>query len=721
MSEHTSTVRGSNDSSVANVRHAEIARAAEAITGRWLEVGSPDLPRALEEHPEISQDRSVFLDLVLHEYRGRARLSKGISPDDYCRRFPGLDSDLLQSIHRLIEVEQWAARDDGLAALLRDDWPKAGDRFCGFELIEEIGRGAMARVYLCTQRELGSRSVVLKVTRQLRDEASVLGKLEHPAVVPVYSVGRDDQTGLAWICMPYLGRHTLQSLLSRDQGRLAGTAEGVSGESEIWPEIKGCATREEKVAAIFSQVADGIAYLHSNGLLHGDIKPSNVLITDGGDAVLIDFNLATELSGGAGVIGGTLPYMSPEQLSAIARGGGDALCAVTAGTEAFSFGVMLHQALTGALPYGVGGSDAGVKQLAASLLEAQASLETLGVEGKSTNVDRPLRRVIASCLERSAEARLSDFVLIREELLRYLGPAQRVKRLSRRRPLATAASLCLLVVIAGGALFFSAEARRSSLVRRAETLSEKSDYSSAVRLLAPYVKANRADYEVSRLLAKSLLYDGDPQAAFDLYTDSYRANKHSHDLAMAAFCQASLRNHAVAAGIYEMVLDSGVEDPQVYKNLVSSYFVLQADGYDRETSMRIGSLLMAARQIDPDDEATSLLMLRHYLGEHDGGRRALPDYPLGIARLHSGNGCLEFCKLGARFISIRAASDEELLAYGWPCLKRLAEYVGQTRAESYLTGREADRYRQLSLYEQQPDSPARIAPPYPRIRQAPVF
>ena len=96
------------------------------------------------------------------------------------------------------------------------DFPRVGDIFCNYPLLAELGRGALARVYLAQQPDLAQRLVVLKVTQRSTSEADKLARLQHTGIIPVYSIHRQGE--LTCICMPYLGALTLANLI--DDGRL---------------------------------------------------------------------------------------------------------------------------------------------------------------------------------------------------------------------------------------------------------------------------------------------------------------------------------------------------------------------------------------------------------------------------------------------------------------------------------------------------------------------
>ena len=93
-------------------------------------------------------------------------------------------------------------------------FPEAGETIGGFYLVEELGRGAFARVFLARERQLADRLVALKVTRKGSREPQALARLQHTHIVPVHSHRVDPATGLHLLCMPYFGRVTLAGVLA---------------------------------------------------------------------------------------------------------------------------------------------------------------------------------------------------------------------------------------------------------------------------------------------------------------------------------------------------------------------------------------------------------------------------------------------------------------------------------------------------------------------------
>lgn len=206
-----------------------------------------------------------------------------------------------------------------------------GKRLGQYRIKAILGKGAMATVFKAHQPSL-DRYVAIKVlppsfaaenpafTKRFQREAKAIARLYHPNILPVYDFGiyRD----YSYIVMRYV--------------------EGARSLSQVIP----AALTTEQIIDLISQVASGLAYAHAQGVIHRDVKPSNVLL-DAGWALLSDFGLvkvhevATQLTDvGKGI--GTPAYMSPEQAQ------GDA---VDHRTDIYSLGVMLYEMLTGTIPH----------------------------------------------------------------------------------------------------------------------------------------------------------------------------------------------------------------------------------------------------------------------------------------------------------------------------------------------------------------------------------
>jgi serine/threonine protein kinase len=263
--------------------------------------------------------------------------------------------------------------------------PGEGEEFLGFRLLRLLGRGAFGRVFLARQAALADRPVVLKIGPDLGGEPEKLAQLQHTHIVPIYSV---HQSGtLQAVCMPFLGALTLadieQDLRSRASVPLSGREllsslrQRPAQPASSWPKVSADqpAVLEwprpaqappsailkkleglsyvEAVLWLGCCLAEGLAHAHERGIFHRDVKPANVLITDEGQPMLLDFNLAADtkltLSAREALIGGTLHYMAPEHLRAFQ---GDAAAEVDGRADIYSLGLILYELLTGQAPFG---------------------------------------------------------------------------------------------------------------------------------------------------------------------------------------------------------------------------------------------------------------------------------------------------------------------------------------------------------------------------------
>lgn len=274
-------------------------------------------------------------------------------------------------------------------------YPRVGETIAGYPLVHRLGEGAHSRVFLARQPDLVSRLVVLKVTPQSTEESDQLAQLQHTNIIPIFSIHLEK--GLSCICMPFLGSTTLADLSARSDRWtfLDGPAEELvstilerkfatihvrSGDKmESKSQLENCEPNDidcvaKKVAslpiesltpahagltkllelnysdAFLSLVigaVDGLAHAHERGIIHRDLKPANILITDDGRSVLLDFNLAVSAEEGESrLVGGTLPYMSPQQLEAI-----ETSAPADTRDDVFSVGVVLYEILSGELPF----------------------------------------------------------------------------------------------------------------------------------------------------------------------------------------------------------------------------------------------------------------------------------------------------------------------------------------------------------------------------------
>ena len=342
-----------------------------AELGLRRDAGEPvDLAAYRDLHPDLGDEG--FVAIIYEDFCLREDAGEAVEPADYHTRFPDLSPRLRRvfDIHGLIG----AAGSTGSMSIGPGShapavpFPEAGQTIAGFHLVEELGRGAFARVFLAQERQLADRPVALKVARAGSREPQTLARLQHTHIVPVHSYRTDPATGLHLLCMPYFGRVTLAQLLADGSTRRARSGadliatldrlgprdDGGTGPSRSAGRLALAGRSYARAIAWWgARLAEALEHAHDRGVLHRDIKPSNVLLTDDGMPMLLDFNLAGEpWLDDPGVelakLGGTLDYMAPEHLEALADGLDDG---VDARSDLYSLGVVLHEALAGSRPF----------------------------------------------------------------------------------------------------------------------------------------------------------------------------------------------------------------------------------------------------------------------------------------------------------------------------------------------------------------------------------
>ncbi len=211
-----------------------------------------------------------------------------------------------------------------------------GERFGRYQILTELGRGAMGVVYKARDPKI-NRVVAVKTIslagqppeeeldyrERFFREAEAAGRLSHPGIVTIFDMGEEPETRTPYIVMEFVGGQSLDKLLARNDNKLP----------------------VEKALQLTLELAEALDCAHAQGVVHRDLKPANILITEDGRAKIADFgvaklNLANQSLGGR--VLGTPAYMSPEQLN------GDA---VDGRSDLFSLGVILYTILTGYRPF----------------------------------------------------------------------------------------------------------------------------------------------------------------------------------------------------------------------------------------------------------------------------------------------------------------------------------------------------------------------------------
>ncbi|MFO1076425.1 MAG: bifunctional serine/threonine-protein kinase/formylglycine-generating enzyme family protein [Planctomycetota bacterium] len=331
------------------------------------------------------------------------------------------------------------------------------DRLGEFRLLRRLGGGGMGVVFEAEQTSL-SRRVALKVIRpellyfegareRFRREIQAVARLSHPAVVPVLASGEQD--GVPFYVMELLAGRTAQDIVAGLAGRDPAQLDGSclrevldAADAEATDPFHG--TWWQVCARLVHAVALGVRHAHVRGIVHRDIKPSNVMITPHGQAVLLDFGVASVAGSREFTRSGSTPgspaFMSPEQLR------GDA---VDERTDVYSLGATLWHLLALAQPF------RGVDDLQRIVAGDLPSLRA-----KNREVPRELELVVRTATDRDRERRYSDMEAFANDLqavlrrrpirARRLGLGLRAWRWSQRHR--AAATLLGTLVLVGAAL-----------------------------------------------------------------------------------------------------------------------------------------------------------------------------------------------------------------------------------------------------------------------------
>lgn len=602
-----------------------VNRTAEEIRKRWSRGESPDLATLLSEHPELKAHRSVFLDLAHDEFCRRVEAGEAVDTDEFCRQFPSFQNSLymLIEVNRLLRLDPQSPTTDGAPG-----WPTAGESFLGYSLLSEIGRGAFARVFLASEPALGGRFVVLKIAPHGGGEAEVAGRLRHRNIVPIHSVKEDAATGLSAICMPYLGQATLCDLLDHafsngciptDTQVIADTFHEVHDDSvarEIHDTDRSLlrGTYVEAIVRIVAQLADALAYTHARGICHRDLKPSNVLLSIEGRPLLLDFNLSADGEWNAWRVGGTLPYMAPEQLHGLVHGIRGQAIPPDPRSDVYSLGVIAYQLLCGALPFGPLPRGSSIEEVAEGLLKQHES-GPRPIRGHNRQVDRSLGNLIESCLARCPDDRPPSAEALARSLRRQLTPWRRGRRWAGNHPRWVVAIVATLLAasLAGGAFLALRDPYNVRQLNQGLRYAEQGQYQLAARCLDESLEAEprspKALFARGQVRQELGLYD---MAAVDFH-EAWRIEPKAELHVYQGFCASKLNQHNKARIHYEKALEAGLRQPDLLNNLGHECIRLnRLDDAER--------YLNEALEADPDLQAAhNNLVLLHVHRSAAGG------------------------------------------------------------------------------------------------------
>lgn len=365
----------------------------------------------------LPQDQIPF-DLVLEEVQ--LRRAQGDKPiwADYRQRFPELGDT----------IGKWLAGGDTQEnpTGTTNTVPKLeiGSQIDDFLILKQLGQGAFASVYLAKQLSM-QRLVALKATVRGSEEPQALSQLDHTNVVRVFDQRRVPDPPTILLYMQYLPGGTLADcikqvrqlppslwnggqILESINSCLLDANQTVPEQSKIRQRISDM-NWAEVVAWIGIQLAEGLDYAHSKNVLHRDVKPANILLSAEAVPKLADFNVSCSgLSGRAGAaahFGGSLAYMSPEQLQ-VADPTDDSLAAedLDARSDLYALGIVLWEFWQGKRPWVAKDIASSWTEAVAQQLESRRS-EPQVVRPAASAGERVLEKVLRGLLQVAPEDR----------------------------------------------------------------------------------------------------------------------------------------------------------------------------------------------------------------------------------------------------------------------------------------------------------------------------
>ena len=351
-------------------------------------------------------------------------------------------------------------------------------QFGSWRRLERVGAGGMGEVYLAREVETGQLAAIKLVRAdhlwfeaarvRFQREVEAVSRLDHPGIVHVLAVG--EEQAMPWLALEWVGGASLEEFLEE----LRGLPPETLGVLDVERAVRSVSAQRphsepareqafpgrsyvECVVRLVLRVAAALHYAHEQGVLHRDVKPSNVLVTPAGRVLLADFGLAlprgVERVTRTGAWLGSLPYAAPEQVEGSPR-------ALDARADVYSLGVTLYELLTLRTPF-LGGPESAVRRrIATGDREAPRRL--------NPRIGAALERVCLAAIDPDPERRPADSARFAEDLERALAgvpvrarsvpPWLRLQRWSRRRP-RQALGIALASLLVLGATAFALRER----------------------------------------------------------------------------------------------------------------------------------------------------------------------------------------------------------------------------------------------------------------------
>lgn len=364
----------------------------------------------------MSEPEPSSVEEAVELFLARRQRGEALDPVAFSKRYAHLGSDVHDAIDALLELE----RTDRGERSIEEDLARIGP----YRVVRELGRGGMGVVLEAIEEPLGRR-VALKILpahalqsaearARFRREAELAARLDHSGIATVFGTGVAEER--PWIAMRFVdGENLARSITrAREDAAICARIPGAPGEGR---------DAVSAIAACIARVARALHAAHAQGVVHRDVKPSNILIGSDGCPVLVDFGLAIpeEATGASltrtGDTAGTPAYIAPEIVSG-ERSRPDAQ------SDVYALGVTLYECLSLRRPFD------GPTPVA--LYRAIATSSATDVRSLNPGVPRDLAVIVATAMERDRQRRYASAAAMADDLEAFV--AQRPIR-ARAEPL----------------------------------------------------------------------------------------------------------------------------------------------------------------------------------------------------------------------------------------------------------------------------------------------
>lgn len=371
------------------------------------------------------------LELVLSEFTEEKRQGRLPSIEAYALRYPQLASEIRELFPLIENLERW--KDDKEIECLRRNVPRqfSFDRLGEYQLVRELGRGGLGVVFEAVHA-ISQRTVAIKLLpwrfaadmstwkAHLQREASTIAQLRHPSIVPIYSFSEDQ--GYYYYVMQFIDGAGLDKII-QDLKRSRMKQHTARRVSHFATPVHSNLAHDSwrGFAKLGEEVAKALAYAHEQGVVHNDIKPSNLLVQSNGQVIVTDFGIGRldqdELADNDELEIRTLMYMAPERW----KGPG------IPRSDVYSLGVTLYELATQAPLFDL--------TRRSQLVDAILKQEPVDPRRRRPDIPEQLERIILKAMAKDSQDRYTSATEFAQDLRRFIDrrPIQAVdKGLVRR-------------------------------------------------------------------------------------------------------------------------------------------------------------------------------------------------------------------------------------------------------------------------------------------------